>query len=216
VQGDSERWQAAFGKLLRLSSATAFPVFWGMCAIAPTAFPVLLGTKWNSAIVPFMLFCAILPLRMSHSLTGTVLVALGRADLSFGSVLVWAIILSPAFFFGAHFGMVGVAASWAVGFPVVYGLTIWMICYFLKVPLSIMLAPMTAPASAAALCAGVVVALQLTLDGRVTTATYLPLQVILGALAYLASLRFLAPTAFAEIFDLVARVIGRGTNLRAA
>ncbi len=45
VQDDAQRWRDGLRKLIRLASATSFPVFWGMAAVAPAALPLLLGPK---------------------------------------------------------------------------------------------------------------------------------------------------------------------------
>jgi len=209
VQGDSQRWRSGLEKLIRLASVVSFPVFWGMAAVAPVALPLLLGSKWDTATIPFILFCAVLPLRMAHSLTCTVLLGVGRADLSFRTVLVWAVVLTPLFVVGARFGLVGVTFAWAAGFPIVYAVSVWMIVRAMHVPARVFLAPMIAPAMAAAACAAVAFAVNWALGGVLHAVVVLPLQVVGGALAYLGALYLFSRATALELFDFVLRLAGR-------
>jgi O-antigen/teichoic acid export membrane protein len=209
VQDDTQRWRDGLRKLIRLASATSFPVFWGMAAVAPTALPLLLGPKWDAAVLPFILFCAVLPLRTAHSLTCTVLLGLGRADLSFRTVLVWAVVLTPLFVLGARYGLTGVTLAWVLGFPLVYLASVWMIVRTLNIPASLMFEPMLAPALSAGGCAGVVFALQAGLHGYLPPAPLLGLEIVCGALTYVLALRLLSRQIFAEVLDLVLRFAGK-------
>jgi len=209
VQDDAERWRNGLRKLIRLASATSFPVFWGMGAVAPVALPLLLGPRWDAAVVPFMMFCAILPLRTAHSLTCTVLLALGHANLSFRSVLIWAVLLTPLFFIGAQYGLFGVALAWVVGFPVVYLASVWMVVRVMRIPASLLFQPMVSPALAAAGCVAVVWLTQSALLARLSAPLVLGLQVVIGGVTYVVLLRLLSREAFAEVVDLVQRLTGR-------
>jgi teichuronic acid exporter len=212
VQDDPQRWRDGLRKLMRLAAATSFPVFWGMGAVAPVALPLLLGPQWDAAVVPFMLFCAILPLRTAHSLTCTVLLGLGRADLSFRSVLIWAVLLTPLFFVGARFGLFGVALAWVVGFPLVYLVSVWMLVRVLRIPASLLFQPMASPALAAAACVAAVLVTQAVLVSRLSPLVVLGLQVAAGAITYIGILRLSSREVFAEVVDLVQRFSGRRTD----
>jgi teichuronic acid exporter len=210
VQDETARWQAALRKLVRIASVVAFPLFWGMAAVAPTAIPWLLGDSWQPTVIPFILFSLILPLRTVHSLSTTVLLALGRADLSLRGVLLWAALLSPMFLVGAKLdGINGVAAAWAIGFPLVYLIHAWLATRTLKVPAGLFIVPMLAPMAAAAACAGVATVLRLGLGTTLSAHVLFIAQVCGGAGTYLVLLRLLSREAYNEILDLVLRLVGR-------
>jgi teichuronic acid exporter len=209
VQSDVGRWHEGLLKLMRLSSAFSFPLFWGMAAVAPVAFPLLLGKSWGAAGTPFILMCLVLPLRTAHSLAATVLLALGRADTSLQTVLIWAAVLTPMFLFGIRFDITGVAAAWAIGFPLVYLFCALIMSRALKLPRGTFLAPMLPYAAAAAGCCAVVLALGWEFSGMTQPAPLLALQVIAGALTYLFLLRLLSRSGFNEVFNLAAHLVGR-------
>lgn len=210
VQGDLERWERGFTKLIRLASAVSFPIFWGMAAVAPTAIPIVLGDKWSSAIVPFMLICAILPLRTAHSLSSTALLAIGRADVSFKTVMLWAAVLTPMFVFGVSYGLEGIAAAWAIGFPLIYLVSAYIISKALRLHWRTMLLPMAAPMIAAAGCAVAARGFEL-ISSQWLSFPLMQLigQVIAGAIVYIILLRLTSPRLFGEMSDVVLRMTGR-------
>jgi O-antigen/teichoic acid export membrane protein len=209
VQSEKERWHSALQKLVRLASAVSYPLFFGMAAVAPVALPLLLGERWQGAVWPFVLFCLALPLRTAHSLLATVLFALGRADVSLKIVLIWALVLSPLFVLGVFFGVTGVAAAWAVGFPLVYLLGVRAVAQSLSIPTEGLWAPMFAPALSATGCVAVVFLVYALCDGRFPPTVTLALEISAGALTYVLLLRALSRSAFHEIIDLVRRFTRR-------
>lgn len=210
VQDDKPRWVEAVRKLLRLTSVAAFPLFWGMAAVAPVAVPMLLGEKWAAAVLPFMLFCAVLPVRMAGAFLHTVLLALGRADVAMRIMIIWALTLMPMFAVGSLWGVVGVAAAGALGFPIIYLLSIRMFARALDIPLGTFLAPLLAPGGAALGCALVATLVRLAVAGLLPAVVVLCLQILAGALAYVALLRLLSHATLLEATDLVLRFARRG------
>jgi hypothetical protein len=138
------------------------------------------------------------------------LFALGRADVSFKIVLVWAAVLSPLFLVGVRFGVVGVAAAWAIGFPFVYLLGARLVAKSLSIPQASLWTPMLAPAISAAGCVGVVLIVHTLLAGELRPSAILTLEVVGGAITYGFLLRVLSRSAFDEILDLLRRLAGRG------
>jgi teichuronic acid exporter len=208
VQGDMAKWLHGYEKLIRLASAVSYPMFWGAAAVAPVALPLVLGDKWTETVLPFILLCLMLPLRVAHSLSATTLLAIGRADVSFKAVGVWAVVLSPLFFVGAHYGLVQVALAWTLGFPLAYLWCILIIARNLKIPARAMIAPMLAPASAGAVAALAAVVTGWACRG-LPPAAILLMQTTAGIAAYVAFVRFSLAPLYSELRDLVEQLIRR-------
>jgi teichuronic acid exporter len=209
VRGDMETWLLGYRKLIRLVSAASYPIFWGAAAVAPVALPLILGSKWANTIVPFILICLALPLRVAHSLTVTALLAIGRADISFKTVAVWAIVLSPLFFVGLRYGLTGVALGWALGFPVVYLCCLLIIGRDLKIPIGSMLEPMLGPAAAGATSAFVAVAFGWLCLGLLPPGTVLVIQAILSIAVYIAFVRIGLTPLYRELQDVRGQLMWR-------
>ena len=65
-------------KSLRLAALALFPVYLGMCAIAPELITLVLSEKWLAAIVPFQILCLSSPFRMLSEILATTSTALGE------------------------------------------------------------------------------------------------------------------------------------------
>ena len=67
-------------KGVRLLSFLAFPMLWGISSIASEIVTVLLGAKWESAIVPLRIIALVMPLMIVVPVVSTVVQSLGRGD----------------------------------------------------------------------------------------------------------------------------------------
>jgi O-antigen/teichoic acid export membrane protein len=203
VREDPERWNTGFEKLMRVSAAIAFPLFWGMAAVAPVALPMLLGPKWVKATVPFILLCLPLPLRTAQSLWSTALVGRGRSDLAFYAVAIWAAIVVPAFAMGTHWGLIGVSCAWVLAYPVIFLLSTLLISRSLKLRLSLFLRPLVAPALAATLSSASALGVGTMAVGIWPDVAVVTTQAAVGSLIYMLAFRLFSRAGYAEIFALV-------------
>ncbi len=101
----------------RLISYILFPILWGLAAVAPFVVPLLIGEKWSAAILPLQLVCLALPFRAVSTMLSTGVSAAGRSDIELWNALTGAIIFPGLFYFGAQYGVVGLAWAWLVGTP---------------------------------------------------------------------------------------------------
>lgn len=209
VRGDMATWLLGYRKLIRLVSAASYPIFWGAAAVAPVALPLVLGNKWADTVVPFALVCLVLPLRVAHSLTVTALLAIGRADVSFKTVAVWALVLSPLFVVGLRYGVTGVALAWALGFPVVYLCCIGIMARDLKIPIRALVSPMLGPCTAGALSAFVALASGWLCRGLLPSIAVLFIQTMLSIAVYVAFIRLGLAPLYRELRELFAQLVRR-------
>jgi teichuronic acid exporter len=209
VQNDMARWTSGYLKFIRLVSAIAFPMFWGMAAVGPVALPLLLGKKWTSTVVPFMVLCLPLPLRAVRSLSTIALLGLGRSDVSFKFMVAWVVILTPLLALGMRFGMIGVACAWAFGFPAVYVCYILIVSRELRIKAKSMLAPMKVPALAGVASAAIAGFVGWMTIGRLPSIVVLLLQISTGFLCYIAFLRKGSLALYMEMSQLIRQLLGR-------
>jgi O-antigen/teichoic acid export membrane protein len=203
VSHDATRWTAGFERLIRVSSTLAFPLFWGAAATAPVALPLVLGPKWDQAVLPFVLLSLPLPLRTNHSLATTALFAWGRADVSFLTVLAWAIVLVPAVLIGAPWGLVGVSFACAITFPLTYVISAALISRSLNIQFALILRPCIVPAVAATVCGIIVYGIGHFGCTRLLASLVLALQILLGVAVYILVFRLLDRHRFREVADLM-------------
>ena len=125
---DKKRVSNHFLKGIWLLSLVSFPAFWGMASVAPEIVRVLLGAKWEAAILPLQLLAIVMPLRMIWQMMPAALLGLGMGRLVAGNhfVLFGGMIVS--FLIGVKFGIAGLCAAWLLAFPLIFAvnLKLWL------------------------------------------------------------------------------------------
>lgn len=119
VQNDLAAASAHFLKASRVMAFLVFPVSWGMSSIAPDLVALVLGANWHDAVMPLLLLCLIMPLRMLSSMIPAAVQGLGRPEVSVMNQVSACIVMPIAFVVGAHWGLMGISIAWVIGFPVV-------------------------------------------------------------------------------------------------
>jgi len=126
VQSELDRFASYLLRSTRALMLFSLPVCWGMSSIAEELIPVLLGAKWGDATVPFKLLALVMPLRLLGTFINSANFGMGRADIVTRCVLITGAVMVPAYFVGAQWGVLGLSAAWAFGFPVAFALTAWI------------------------------------------------------------------------------------------
>ncbi|WP_137938916.1 lipopolysaccharide biosynthesis protein [Chitinivorax sp. B] len=138
VQDDLAAASAHFLKAARLMAFVVFPVSWGMSSVAPELVDLLMGKNWTGAVMPLLLLCLIMPLRMLSSMIPAAVQGLGRPEVSVMNQVSACIVMPIAFVIGSHWGVLGISIAWVIGFPLVLlgnlframpviGLTVWQL-----------------------------------------------------------------------------------------
>ena len=123
IQSEPARVAANMLRALRYGNQLFLPVFWGMALVAPDAIPFLLGDPWLGAVLPFQLVCVILPMKAVGALLPPALFGLGRPGVNVANMLISLVLLGGGFAVGVQRGLEGLAAAWAVVYPVVFLIT---------------------------------------------------------------------------------------------
>jgi O-antigen/teichoic acid export membrane protein len=112
-------------KALRVLGFVGFPILWGISSIAPEIVAVLLGPKWQAVVVPLQLLPLVMPLSLVSPFLNTAFQGIGRSGVVFMNVLTACLVMLPAFWIGAHWGLFGLCIAWVLGFPLVLGVNLW-------------------------------------------------------------------------------------------
>ncbi len=114
MQDDRLRLANVWLRINRLVGAVVIPSTLGLIVVAPDLVDVLLGKRWHEA-TPVLQVLA--PVGLWQSLTGLggrVLTALGQTRTLFSYSVLTLVTSFPAFVIGLHWGIVGVAACYAI------------------------------------------------------------------------------------------------------
>lgn len=111
IQDDDKRLIYIYGKYLRASSMVIFFIIFLLVAIADPLVRFLLGTKWESSIIPFQLLCFAFMFDHLFSVNLNLLQVKGRSDLFLYLEIVKKIISITLIIVGLKWGIIGLCVS---------------------------------------------------------------------------------------------------------
>jgi len=170
-------------KSLRGVSLLSFPVMWGMSCVAPELVRVLIGETWVPATTALALLCLVMPLRVLGPIFHAGLQSVGRANVSFRNTCTMAVAMCLAFVVGCQFGLLGLAMSWVIVFPLVFFFNAYRASSHLGLTLVDIVGALYRPVLASAVMYGSVYALRPVLD--IPLLAVLVVLIATGAMAYL-------------------------------
>jgi O-antigen/teichoic acid export membrane protein len=136
IQNDLDRVRKNLLMTTRTVAFAAFPVFFGMGAVAREAIPLILGSKWTAVIIPFQLLCSILPLKSLNPNVSATLNAIGEPRVNLINTAITSVVMVTAFLFGVQNGIIGVCIAWITAYPLAFIITISRSLRILKIPMS--------------------------------------------------------------------------------
>jgi O-antigen/teichoic acid export membrane protein len=200
LQDDPERVASLWLRANRVIAALTLPAALGIIAIAPEFVSVALGERWLDA-VPVIRILAWVGLLLSlQRLNGSVLQARNQA----GTVLAFAVVAFlaslSAFVIGLQWGLVGVAASYAVATTLIQPLFTWLTARSVSLPLLTYARSFSGVAQAAVVMFACVFATKaLLVEQGVPTAARLLICVLLGLAVFLPVCARRSPEVVAEV-----------------
>jgi teichuronic acid exporter len=148
LQDDTQGAANHFLKAVRVMSLLSFPVLWGISSVAPELVSLLLGKRWDMAIIPLQILSLVIPIRMISNLVSPTLMGLGRPETNMANAITGLLLLPLGFLVGSHWGIVGVSISWATIFPVVFLINLSRATRILKIGILDVFHAMLKPISA--------------------------------------------------------------------
>jgi teichuronic acid exporter len=207
VKTDSDYVRRGYLKVLSVGSGYAFPVFWGLAVVSDPLVSLLVGAKWLPAVPVIQLLCFSMPLRMLNAFTGSALTAVARQDVAIKSLLLAIVVIPGSVVAGSHWGIIGVAAAWAIAFPFVYLFNAALVHRALQIPVADMLAAVSPSAIAAAAMALVTGAVSVLWLSALPTPVHLLTGVALGAVVFGAALWVVSRRSAHELLDFAKGIV---------
>lgn len=107
AQDDPVRLREVYLKTLRMTASVNIPVFTAVAVFAPEIVHIVFGARWASS-APLLQWLAVWGmLRSIGQPVGSLIFAVGRADLAFKWNLGWAFVFLPAWWVGLQYGLDG-------------------------------------------------------------------------------------------------------------
>lgn len=130
VQGEVALLKSVYLQTMRMTASINFPIYVALGVFAHEVVQVALGSQWQAAVPLLQVFAGWALLRSTGNPVGSLLMAVGRADLSFKWNIAWLFITPPAVWAGSQFGLPGMSLAIA-GLAVLAFVPNW---YFLVRP----------------------------------------------------------------------------------
>jgi len=128
LQNDPRRLGEVWLRVNRLASSLLVPAFLGLAVVAPDFVPVVLGGRWHAAIPVLQLLSLAGIAQSFQAFNGNVYQARGRPGLFLSFMVFSTAVTSSAFVLGLHWGVAGVAGSFAVARTIVLFANTWLMC----------------------------------------------------------------------------------------
>jgi O-antigen/teichoic acid export membrane protein len=206
MQDDVRRVGMLWLRANRFVAAVTLPVMLGLIVVAPDFVVVVLGSKWEAATTVIQILAWVGLLQSLVRLNSSVLQARDRTDI----LLRWSLLITAAnavaFVVGLQWGIVGVAAAYALTNTLLQPFNTWLTARAVEMSLREFVAGLAGIAQAAAVVPMTVLPLRLALvEQEVPAAARLPILIAAGAVAFLAVCAWRAPEVLAELRALRAR-----------
>lgn len=206
LQDDPRKVGSAWLRVNRLVGAIALPALVGLIVVAPDFVTVVLGDKWRPAIPVVQILAWAGLLQSLQRLNSSVLQARDRT----GTLLRFSIIASvanvAAFVIGLQWGIVGVAAAYALTNTALQPVYTWLTARSVELSLRTVLGELAGLAQAVVLMGAITLgARMLLLELGVSPAARLAAVATVGALAFAAACAWRAPEVLAEVRGVLRR-----------
>ena len=198
VQSDPDVAGRHFLKALRVMAFIAFPVLWGISAVAPEFVDLFLGSNWTSAVIPLKIVALVVPVRMLSNLMPPTLLGLGHPGILFINSLVPFVVMPMAFFIGSFWGLSGVSLAWVIAFPIVFFLNIFRVIRILDIAFNNVLKAIWIPLLSAIIMYVILLLFRFTLP-QISLVMRLFLLVFAGVFVYSGLMFFLNREGVQEI-----------------
>jgi len=145
IQNDLERIKRNVLRSIRTVAIFVFPLFFGMAAVTPEAIMLILGSNWETIIIPFQIICFILPLKALSSLLPPAVFAINRPWINLTNMAISCVFMISAFFVGVRFELVGVCLSWLTVYPFVFIITTIRCLKVIELPIKLFVSEIIYP-----------------------------------------------------------------------
>lgn len=200
MQDDRERLASAWIRASRLVGGVAIPALLGLIVVAPEFTLLVLGERWRAAIPVIQILAGVGMIQSLQTLNSNILQALDRTRTLLRYSGVFFVSHLVAFSIGLQWGIVGVAAAYAVSSAFVEPLYAWLTARALGISVWRFVGAFAGVAQASlAMLATLLSARAALLDAGVPPGIRLPVLIALGAVVYVPVCLWRAPQVLAEL-----------------
>jgi O-antigen/teichoic acid export membrane protein len=206
MQDDRRRLAETWMRATKLVGAITIPALLGLIVVAPDFVAVVFGEKWHQAVPVLQILAGVGLIQSLQTLNGDVLLALGRAHIVFRYTVLWFVAGLISFVVGLQWGIIGVAAAYAVASSIVEPFNAWLTARAVDVSLWRFVRGFTGIAQAAAAMTSCVIAARMLLvHAGMGAPARLVTLIALGCVVYFPVCAWRAPDVMQDVRSVVRR-----------
>ena len=214
VQHEPERLARAYFRMTRITAALVLPGYIGLALVAPELIRLVFGARWAEAGPVAAVLFLVGPAFAVQGFGGTLLNAAGRPDITLRLRFVSAAMTVVGFAIAVPFGLLAVAAAYAIRGYLMLPLQLYYQRKYAGIPTSEYLLRLRGPALATAVMAAAVLAVKWLLLPRVDYVVLLAAEVTVGAVVFLAAAWVLERELVGEVVNIAAQALPGGERAR--
>ncbi len=121
ARSDTVEMRRYYLMMVRGVALVAFPVAAGLALVSPELVEAVFGPKWEGAVVSLQFLALFFGVRAIATLAPVVMIASGEPQVDRNYSLTFLLILPPLFLLGSRWGIAGVAVTWLLAYPLLFG-----------------------------------------------------------------------------------------------
>lgn len=203
IQDDHTRIRDLYVNASATIAMVTFPMMAGIAIVADPIIPIVLGVKWEPVALLLVILAPVGALQSIGTLVGQIYLAKGRTDIMLYWGLFAAVVVVGAFVIGLHWGIVGVAACYALASALLFLPSLWIAFRLIELPVTRVLVAMVRPAAASLLMLGILLLAKLWWPNAWSQIGLLATLIPTGILIYGALIYWLERDRVRELFNLV-------------
>jgi len=210
MQGNLERMADVWIRVTRLVAALSIPALVGLVIVANDFVSVVLGPRWEAAAPVIQILAWAGLIQSLQTLSGEILLALGRARTLFRFTVLWFAGTVGAFVLGLQWGILGVAACYVGVTLLIEPVRTYLACHALQISVWRFIGALTGVAQAAAIMAAAVIATrELLLAQDVPAGARLLAAIVVGVAVYVPACAWRCPEVVEEFRRFLPKRRGR-------
>jgi O-antigen/teichoic acid export membrane protein len=210
MQDEPQRVADAWVRVVRLVSLLTVPALGGLIVVAPDFVQVVLGEKWHAAIPLIQILAVVGILQALQAVSTDILQARGRTRTIFRFSLLFTGAHTVAFVIGLHWGVVGVAAGYAISSILVEPIYLWLTARSIGItPMPVLRAVRGAFEASLVMAAVVFAAREGLVELGVGSFGRLVLLILVGILVYVPASLWRSPEAWRDVRGILGPVLAR-------
>jgi PST family polysaccharide transporter len=188
VQEHRHELRRYFLLLTELMACLTFPILIGTALTADLLVAIVLGPQWNAVIAPLRILCLYAAFYSSQLLIGHVLLWTGQFRANMWCSILMAVAMPVAILLSARSGLVAVAWTWVIAFPIANLPSMWIAFRTMDGGFSPWFRTLVPAGIASVLMSGAVIGVRFVLPDMTSPAVTAAISAAVGAATYVAAL----------------------------